>query len=69
MIGTYNFLRRQFYQQPIAFVSVIIGVGAPVLLGVGYPIRESMGYKASPDIPKTYPVPQRARIATVGFDD
>ncbi|KAL2914471.1 n19m, NADH-ubiquinone oxidoreductase 9.5 kDa subunit [Polyrhizophydium stewartii] len=69
MLGAIKSLRNSLYNHPVAFVSSVMGIASPVLLFVVYPIRREMGYKPTPDAPKTYPVPKRARVPLTGFDD
>ncbi|KAH9249963.1 hypothetical protein BASA81_012270 [Batrachochytrium salamandrivorans] len=68
-MGALQYLKHNLYHHPIAFVSSVLGIAAPVMLFVVYPIRYEMGYRMPKDIPKSFPVPRRARNPPVGFED
>ncbi|KAH9481739.1 NADH-ubiquinone oxidoreductase 9.5 kDa subunit [Psilocybe cubensis] len=67
--NTYRYLQRQAHESPVIFYSVVIGAIGPVMAVVVPPIRESMGYKRAEMIPSTYPIPNRPRRPTVGYED
>ncbi|PPQ85381.1 hypothetical protein CVT25_006412 [Psilocybe cyanescens] len=67
--NTYRYLQRQAHENPVIFYSVVIGAIGPVMAVVIPPIRENMGYKHAEMIPATYPVPNRPRRPTVGYED
>ncbi|KAF8972132.1 hypothetical protein BDZ97DRAFT_1650183 [Flammula alnicola] len=66
---TYRTLQRQAHENPVIFYSVIIGAIGPVMALTVPPIRESLGYKPAEMIPTTYPVPNRPRRQTQGYED
>ncbi|EGF77956.1 hypothetical protein BATDEDRAFT_91230 [Batrachochytrium dendrobatidis JAM81] len=69
MLSGLQYLKHNLYHYPTAFVSTILGIAAPVIIFVVYPIRYEMGYRRPLHIPKSFPVPNRARNFPVGFGD
>ncbi|KDR76193.1 hypothetical protein GALMADRAFT_68001 [Galerina marginata CBS 339.88] len=68
-LRTYRYLQRQAHESPVIFYSVVIGAIGPLMALTVPPIRQSMGYKPAEMIPATYPVPNRPRRPTVGYED
>ncbi|KZT55573.1 hypothetical protein CALCODRAFT_484667 [Calocera cornea HHB12733] len=68
MASIYRFIQRSAHEKPVYFWSCIIGAAGPIMLIVVPPIRRKY-YVKPEDPPFTYPIPQRARKPTVGFED
>ncbi|KIM39873.1 hypothetical protein M413DRAFT_29040 [Hebeloma cylindrosporum] len=66
---TYRYLQRQAHENPVIFYSVIIGSIGPVLAITIPPIRERYGYRPAEMIPTSYPLPNRPRRPTQGYED
>ncbi|KAH8089119.1 hypothetical protein HD553DRAFT_339323 [Filobasidium floriforme] len=69
MSGVYRYLQRMAHEQPVIFWSFGLGAVGPVMALTVPPIRKSMGWKPSERIPTTFPLPNRARQPTTGFED
>ncbi|KAG7527679.1 hypothetical protein FFLO_06695 [Filobasidium floriforme] len=69
MSGVYRYLQRMAHEQPVIFWSLGLGAVGPVMALTVPPIRKSMGWKPSERIPTTFPLPNRARQPTTGFED
>ncbi|KAF4613508.1 hypothetical protein D9613_007569 [Agrocybe pediades] len=67
--NSYRYFQRQAHENPVIFYSVIIGAIGPIMAVTIPPIRESMGYKPAEMIPATYPLPNRPRRSTTGYED
>ena len=67
LIMVFGWLRHQMYTQPVVFWSWTFGIFGPASLVVMYPYRSS--FEKVPAIPKSFPLPQRARLPTPGYDD
>ncbi|TPX45344.1 hypothetical protein SeMB42_g04042 [Synchytrium endobioticum] len=65
----FRYLKSKLYNQPVVFVSFAMALSAPVLLFVVYPLRREAGYKRPVDIPRSFPIPNRAREHITGYDD
>ncbi|KAF8475908.1 hypothetical protein BDZ91DRAFT_673944 [Kalaharituber pfeilii] len=64
-----RYLRYASHQFPALYWSVVIGGVSPfILVGVPY-IRKKLGYENSPQVPLTYPLPNRPRVPLTGYDD
>ncbi|KAJ2733640.1 hypothetical protein IW152_002913 [Coemansia sp. BCRC 34962] len=57
-----NALRKATFEHPFA-------VWGPILVLAAAPIRRAMGFVAPMAIPESYPLPNRPRRATPGFED
>ncbi|KAF8910622.1 hypothetical protein CPB84DRAFT_1672537 [Gymnopilus junonius] len=66
---TYLYLQRQAHENPVIFYSCVIGAIGPVMAITVPPIRERLGYKPAEMIPATYPIPNRPRRPTQGYED
>ncbi|KAG8953607.1 hypothetical protein FRC03_011685 [Tulasnella sp. 419] len=67
--NTYSTLRHQAHENPTIFWSLLIGFAGPVMAITVPPIRKSFGWKPSEKIPTSYPLPNRPRQLTVGYED
>ncbi|KAG7666014.1 N19M [[Candida] subhashii] len=64
-----RFCRYHAHVNPHLFLSVVLGVSGPLLLLLT-PLRRKFLYEDYAPVPYTYPLPTRARDATLtGFDD
>ncbi|ORY75061.1 hypothetical protein BCR35DRAFT_306494 [Leucosporidium creatinivorum] len=68
---SYLYCQRRAHEQPVIFYSLAIGAVGPVAVVVVPSVRKSwFGWKPVERPPTTYPLPNRAREATVeGFED
>ncbi|SCV68177.1 BQ2448_298 [Microbotryum intermedium] len=67
---SYRYLQRSAHEQPVIFYSIAIGLVGPVAVLVVPEVRRSWGWKPVERPPTTYPLPKRAREASVeGFED
>ncbi|KAI9366403.1 hypothetical protein BD770DRAFT_376145 [Pilaira anomala] len=63
-------LNRFAVEQPTIFWSLIIGSVGPVMVFTVPKVRrEYFGFKGYEQLPITYPLPNRARVATSGYED
>ncbi|KAI9337610.1 hypothetical protein DFJ73DRAFT_849000 [Zopfochytrium polystomum] len=69
MFKTYRYLKTSFYEYPTFFTAWVLGIAGCGIIGVVFPIRREMGYARPLDVPRTYPMPQRARVEVSGYDD
>ncbi|RSH88093.1 uncharacterized protein EHS24_000620 [Apiotrichum porosum] len=65
----YRYLQRLAHEQPVYFWSFAIGLAGPVMVATVPPIRKSFGWTPAERIPTTFPLPDRARRPTVGYED
>ncbi|CAG8509713.1 2502_t:CDS:2 [Ambispora leptoticha] len=63
--ATYRFA----YDRPAYFWSLVIGFVGPVYVLVMPPIQRKYGRVKPESIPYTYPMPNRPRRPTVGYED
>ncbi|KIY71506.1 hypothetical protein CYLTODRAFT_450682 [Cylindrobasidium torrendii FP15055 ss-10] len=69
-LRAYRILQREAHERPVIFYSCIIGGIGPVLALTVPPFREKyLGYKRADPLPKTYPLPNRARQPPSGYED
>ncbi|RKP08541.1 hypothetical protein THASP1DRAFT_29652 [Thamnocephalis sphaerospora] len=61
--------RRFTFDHPVISFSLIVGVAGPVMAAVGIPLRRRLGYEPAPELPASYPLPNRRRNPPVGYDD
>ncbi|TFL04041.1 hypothetical protein BDV98DRAFT_502965 [Pterulicium gracile] len=67
---TYRYLQRQAHEQPVLFWSVVLGGIGPVMAFSVPRIRESyFGYTRQENVPSSFPLPNRARRPTEGYED
>ncbi|KAK6454984.1 uncharacterized protein RJT20DRAFT_129652 [Scheffersomyces xylosifermentans] len=65
----FRWARYHAHTKPHFFFSVLLGVSAPLLL-LATPIRRKLLYSDHEPIPRVYPLPTRARDASLsGYDD
>ncbi|TFK51234.1 hypothetical protein OE88DRAFT_1659080 [Heliocybe sulcata] len=67
--NSYRYLQRQAHENPVIFFSCVLGAIGPVMLVVVPPIRAKLGYVAPPQIPISYPIPNRPRRPVEGYED
>ncbi|KAI9102009.1 hypothetical protein DFS34DRAFT_612440 [Phlyctochytrium arcticum] len=68
-VGLLTSLKRRFYNYPTIFVSYILALSCPVMMLTVYPWRRENGYRPPVDAPRTFPIPQRARVIPSGYED
>ncbi|SCZ89931.1 BZ3500_MvSof-1268-A1-R1_Chr1-3g01670 [Microbotryum saponariae] len=62
--------QRSAHEQPVIFYSIAIGLVGPLMVLVVPEVRRSWGWRPAERPPTTYPLPSRARDASVeGFED
>ncbi|KAF9048739.1 hypothetical protein BJ165DRAFT_1343515 [Panaeolus papilionaceus] len=66
---TYRYLQRQAHESPVIFYSIVLGSIGPVMVLTVPPIRERFGWRPAERIPASYPLPNRPRRATTGYED
>ncbi|GAA5842884.1 hypothetical protein JCM5353_002044 [Sporobolomyces roseus] len=66
---TYTYLQRQAHEQPAIFYSIAIGFVGPIAVVVVPEVRRSWGWKPAERPPTTYPLPNRSRESTSGYED
>ncbi|CAO3612413.1 unnamed protein product [Mucor hiemalis] len=67
MLGAIN---RFAIQRPVIFWSFVLGTAGPVMVFTVPKVRrEYFGFKGYEQLPITYPLPNRARVATSGYED
>ncbi|KAI9480188.1 hypothetical protein BX667DRAFT_513981 [Coemansia mojavensis] len=64
-----NLLRKATFSQPFAVWGLGLGFAGPLLVLVVPPIQKSLGYVAPAAVPQSYPLPQRERRPTHGYED
>ncbi|KAJ2723927.1 n19m, NADH-ubiquinone oxidoreductase 9.5 kDa subunit [Coemansia sp. Benny D115] len=64
-----NALRKATFEYPFAVWGLALGFTGPLLVLTVPPLRKAVGYKAPMAVPESYPLPNRARRPTVGFED
>ncbi|KAJ2062555.1 hypothetical protein GGI17_002341 [Coemansia sp. S146] len=62
----FNALRKATFEHPFAVWGLALG---PILVLAAGPIRRAAGFVAPKAIPESYPLPNRPRRATPGFED
>ncbi|PVU93955.1 hypothetical protein BB559_003115 [Furculomyces boomerangus] len=65
----YKYIRQKAFEYPFAAWGSIFGLAGPVAVFSVPPICERIGYKKIEPIPKSYPVPNRPRQPTEGYED
>ncbi|KAI0338093.1 hypothetical protein BDW22DRAFT_1432756 [Trametopsis cervina] len=65
----YRYLQRQAHEQPVLYYSVVIGLVGPLLIVTVPPVRQRMGWEPAERPPTSYPLPKRARVPVLGYDD
>ncbi|KAI7818190.1 hypothetical protein BX661DRAFT_191917 [Kickxella alabastrina] len=65
----FNAIRKATFDQPFAVWGLALGFTGPLLMLTVPPLRQKLGYQAPNAIPENYPLPNRARRATSGFED
>ncbi|KAJ2315592.1 n19m, NADH-ubiquinone oxidoreductase 9.5 kDa subunit [Coemansia sp. RSA 2705] len=65
----WNALRKATFSQPFAVWGLALGFTGPFLVLTVPPIRRSLGFEAPYAVPESYPLPNRPRRATQGFED
>ncbi|GAA5994893.1 uncharacterized protein JCM10292_004415 [Rhodotorula paludigena] len=66
---TYTYLQRQAHEQPAVFYSIAIGFVGPIMVLTVPDIRRRFGWKQVERPPTTYPLPNRPREKTEGYED
>ncbi|KAJ9058189.1 n19m, NADH-ubiquinone oxidoreductase 9.5 kDa subunit [Entomophthora muscae] len=68
-----SFIRALKYyslEYPFYFYGIALGAVGPAMVLTVLPLRRnSQDYKRIPDVPTTYPMPNRARLHPAGYDD
>ncbi|KAH8116112.1 hypothetical protein DFH11DRAFT_1262131 [Phellopilus nigrolimitatus] len=67
--STYRYIQRQAHESPVILWSCVLGFSGPVLAVSVPAVRARLGWRPSPEIPTTYPLPQRARQSVQGYED
>ncbi|GAA5863693.1 hypothetical protein JCM5296_003991 [Sporobolomyces johnsonii] len=68
--NTYKYLQRQAHEKPAIFYSIILGFIGPVAVVTVPEVRKRFfGWKPVERPPTTYPLPNRPREATEGYED
>ncbi|KAJ2620466.1 n19m, NADH-ubiquinone oxidoreductase 9.5 kDa subunit [Coemansia spiralis] len=62
-------IRNATFKNPFATWGLALGFGGPLLVLVVPPIRYALGYVPPAPLPESYPLPQRARRPTFGYED
>ncbi|KAI8137780.1 hypothetical protein BJV82DRAFT_524723 [Fennellomyces sp. T-0311] len=63
-------LRRFALERPVIFWSFVIGSIGPIMVWTVPDIRRKyFGFKGYPELPLTYPLPNRARNPPAGYED
>ncbi|KAK9475959.1 hypothetical protein V1514DRAFT_322607 [Lipomyces japonicus] len=62
-------LRYYSRKSPQYFFPLVIAAAIPVVGFIGYPLRVRFLYPNHEPVPKSYPLPQRERVALQGYDD
>jgi len=68
-LGIFRTFQRLAHEQPVYFYATALGLLGPVMLIVVPPIRRKMGYVKPEPAPYSYPLPQRPRRPTTGYED
>jgi len=65
----FRYMRYASHVYPARFYSIVIGGVAPLFL-FAIPLRKKYGYGDDPQVPRTYPIPNRKRepVPTI-YDD
>ncbi|GAA6061698.1 hypothetical protein JCM10212_005990 [Sporobolomyces blumeae] len=66
---TYSYLQRQAHEQPAIFYSIALGFVGPIAVVAVPEVRKRFGWKPVERPPTTYPLPNRPREATEGYED
>ncbi|GAA5908176.1 uncharacterized protein JCM6883_004296 [Sporobolomyces salmoneus] len=67
---TYTYLQRQAHEQPAIFYSIALGFVGPIaVVAVPEVRRKFFGWKPVERPPTTYPLPNRSRETTQGYED
>ncbi|POY71461.1 hypothetical protein BMF94_5774 [Rhodotorula taiwanensis] len=67
---TYSYLQRTAHEQPAVYYSIWLGFLGPVMVVTVPEIRKRFfGYKPVERPPTSYPLPNRPREATEGYED
>ncbi|KAF9030982.1 N19M, NADH-ubiquinone oxidoreductase 9.5 kDa subunit [Hymenopellis radicata] len=70
LLRGFRYMQREAHERPVIYYSLWLGIIGPVLAVVVPPAREKLfGYKPAEHIPISYPLPQRPRRPTVGYED
>ncbi|KAJ1664645.1 hypothetical protein EV178_003889 [Coemansia sp. RSA 1646] len=64
-----NALRDATFKNPFAIWGLGLGFLGPLLVVVVPPIRDATGFVSPKAIPQHYPLPQRERRPTQGYED
>ncbi|ORY06178.1 hypothetical protein K493DRAFT_310680 [Basidiobolus meristosporus CBS 931.73] len=65
-----SYLRAQTLNNPVVVWSIALGCSSPLMVIVVPKIRRDyLGIARVPEIPTSYPIPNRARQIPLGFDD
>ncbi|KAJ2701444.1 n19m, NADH-ubiquinone oxidoreductase 9.5 kDa subunit [Coemansia sp. IMI 209128] len=64
-----NAIRKATFEHPFAVWGLALGFTGPILVLAAAPIRRAVGFVAPMAIPESYPLPNRPRRATPGFED
>ncbi|PIA17745.1 hypothetical protein COEREDRAFT_7331 [Coemansia reversa NRRL 1564] len=65
----FNAIRKATFEQPFAVWGLALGFAGPALVLIVPPIRDYMGFVAPMSIPESYPLPNRPRRPTIGYED
>ncbi|KAK1926357.1 hypothetical protein DB88DRAFT_508456 [Papiliotrema laurentii] len=70
MSNVYRYMQRMAHEQPVIFWSLALGALGPTMVLTVPPIRKNFfGYKSPEPIPTSFPVPNRPRRPTTGYED
>ncbi|PAV19109.1 NADH-ubiquinone oxidoreductase kDa subunit [Pyrrhoderma noxium] len=67
--SSFRYLNRQAHENPVILWSCVVGAVGPLMVVTVPPIRKSFGWKPAPQIPTSYPLPDRARRPVQGYED
>ncbi|KAJ3077764.1 hypothetical protein BCR33DRAFT_785808 [Rhizoclosmatium globosum] len=68
-MSVYGYLKYNLHNHPAVFMAFAFGLTMPVMLLGIYPYRREAGYKRPVDVPRSFPLPLRAREPLSGYDD
>ncbi|KAJ2779503.1 n19m, NADH-ubiquinone oxidoreductase 9.5 kDa subunit [Coemansia javaensis] len=62
-------VRKAAFEHPFAVWGLALGFAGPILVVTVPPVMRRFGYNGHKAIPQSYPLPNRARRPTHGFED
>ncbi|OMJ10584.1 NADH-ubiquinone oxidoreductase [Smittium culicis] len=65
----YKYIRSKAFEYPFAAWGIIFGFSGPIAVLATPPISKKLGHVRPEPVPRSYPLPNRPRRPTFGYED